>query len=255
VLPKPIKMKKIFLTGGSGLLGKAFLQRASKNEFEITLGMRKQKKEFDQFHWQHFDLEDQEAVLNLSNFDIVLHSDIKGIRKILEAVKRDQVSHLIYMSIVGVESVPVKYFKTKRKVEELIQAQCANYSILRSTQFFKFFEEEVQSKIKNKISIIPNIKYQPIEVDIVADQLIAICQGNPTNGIAEMGGSEIILFSEAIKTYQTLIGNQSLILTIPNFFLGKLGAALTTSNRMETSTTWKKYLNNFKLKNESKNSH
>lgn len=92
------------------------------------------------------------------------------------------------------------------------------------------------------IAFIPNLKYQPIDVDIVANHLVEVCKRNATNSIVEIGGAEIIFFKQAIKTYQNITGNSSTIISIPNALLGKLKAALTTKHQVENSKTWKQYL-------------
>lgn len=246
-------MKKLFITGGTGLLGSAFLKNVPKNLFDITLGSRRQKKELAHYKWKFFDLDASDKELDLQGFDTVLHlasntsdlkanSDITGIKQLIKAIQKGQIKHLIVISIVGVESLPVKYFKTKNKVELLIKEAVVNYSIIRSTQFFEFFEKEIQNKVKLPIAFIPNLKYQPIDVDIVANHLVEVCKSNATNSIVEIGGAEIIFFKQAIKTYQNITGNSSTIISIPNALLGKLKAALTTKHQVENSKTWKQYL-------------
>lgn len=246
-------MKKIFLTGGTGLLGRKFLEEIPEEEFEIVLGKRIVDVSKDHLEQVYFDMEDKDLKLNLKDIDIVVHlasntsdlsatSDILGIQKLLEFVEQYKVEHLVFISIVGVGKVPIKYFKTKYEVEQLIQKKCTKYSILRSTQFLEFFEQEVQKQLRRKIAIIPNLKYQPIETSIVAKRLVEICRGKNTNSIMEIGGSNSLFFHDAIRMYQKWKGNNSLIISIPNFLLGKLGKSLTTKNSILSSKTWREYL-------------
>lgn len=247
-------MKKLFITGGTGLLGQKVLQRLKKSPFEVTLGSRTQTKEFEQFHWIYFELENVDIALNLQGFDIILHlasntadlkakSDLVGTQQLLNIAKRDGVRHFIFISIVGVDTVPVPYFKMKKKVEDLILSSSLPYSILRSTQFYAFLKTEVINKTSRKVTFLPDLQYQPIEVDIVAQKLIDLSLGKPTNAIEEMGGSEVILFSKAIRSYQKLSGNRALIIRIPNVLLGRLGKALTTEQTVKNIQTWEEYLN------------
>lgn len=159
-------MKKLFLTGGTGLLGSAFLKNVPKNLFDITLGLRRQKKELQHFNWKFFDLDVSDKELDLQGFDIVLHlasntsdlkadSDINGIHQLLKSVKKGQVTHLIVISIVGVASLPVKYFKTKHKVELLIKEAGVDYSIIRSTQFFEFLKKKFKIRSNCLLLLFP----------------------------------------------------------------------------------------------------
>ncbi len=66
-------MKRIFLTGSTGLLGREFLEEISKEEFEIILGTRKKNGTDEKFEHQYFNLEDSNSELNLTNIDIIVH--------------------------------------------------------------------------------------------------------------------------------------------------------------------------------------
>ena len=94
-------------------------------------------------------------ILNLANKDIVVHlasnttdlssnADITGIKALLKIVEQNKMEHFVFISIVGVDKVPIKYLKTKFRVEQLIKKHCKKHTILRSTQFLEFFEQEVQ---------------------------------------------------------------------------------------------------------------
>jgi len=244
-------MGKIFLTGSTGLLGTAFLSEITQHNVELLLGNRRtipnckyEQVRFDlERGYENVDLTGVEVVLHLATDILSKDTDLKGIRQLLKLVKEYDVKQLVYVSIVGVDKVPLRYFKTKYQVEQLIEANAMAYTILRSTQFFEFFEKEVQKQAKKKIAIIPNLKYQPIETRLVAKKLVQICMGNSVNSIIEIGGPEVLLFRATIKQYQALMSKKSLLISIPNFLLGELGSALTTQSRSSRSKTWQQYLN------------
>ena len=118
--------KRIFITVTTGLLGKSILNQMDDQHFEITIGSWKKKVDHQKYKWQLFDLDNFNSELNFKEIDIVLHlasnttdlradSDLTGIKQIIKVALRDQLNHLIIISIVGVGKIPVKYFKTKRK--------------------------------------------------------------------------------------------------------------------------------------------
>lgn len=246
-------MKRIFITGATGRLGRELLKVLAAESYIITLGGRKRPEELAQYDWVFFDLENSDNKLNLEGFDIIIHlasnteklsadSDLKGIQKIVKSLENNLHAHLIYVSIVGVEKAPIKYFKTKRKVEEYIIEKCARYSILRSTQFLAFFEDQIKAVIKRKIAIIPNLQYQPIEAAKVAERLVELCKNGPINAIEKRGGSEVVFYKQAIKAYFKTRGLRRLIISIPNVLLGSLGNCLTTEHGIAGSNSWISYL-------------
>jgi uncharacterized protein YbjT (DUF2867 family) len=137
----------------------------------------------------------------------------------------------------------VKYFKTKKKAEKLLENSGLDYSILRATQFHEFFEKEILRQITKSIIVVPNIKYQPIETNVVAKRLIEMTLNSPSNSIVEIGGPETIFFKTAIQRYTEKRNKKPLLFAIPNMLLGKLSSALTTSNIADDSIGWSEYLN------------
>lgn len=249
-------MKNIFLTGASGILGKAFGRSARSRGFNLGLGSRLQTSSLEP--WQFFDLENVSNQLDLRPYDICVHLasttdqlnslyDLQGIEALIAIAKRDGIKHFVFISIVGVEVAPIKYFKTKRKCELVLMNSGLPYSIIRSTQFHEFFEQEIKNKINKKISIVPNLLYQPIDVAMVAQQLVAICSKQPIQGIKEIGGPQQLHFVDAIRAYKKKIGNRHWVISIPSFLLGKLGSVLTTKNQIAHSTSWTDYIENKKL--------
>src|SRR5215210_2773888 len=63
--------------------------------------------------------------------------DVEGTRRLLEAAARAGVSHLVYISIVGIdlaESYP--YYRVKLDAERVVEGSPLPYTILRATQFY-----------------------------------------------------------------------------------------------------------------------
>lgn len=245
----------IFITGCSGVLGKEVMRQLAKLDIPMTIGARSIPKN-NSYPWQYFDLDNDQSPLTFNDCKTILHlasnvqpnadSDLKGIKRLLAIAQKEKVKKIIYISIVGVGTVPLKYFKTKKKVEVLIQNSDLPFSILRATQFHEFFEQEVQKHIEKPLIIIPDLYYQPIETKIVAKELIKCCIEAPTNSILEIGGPEILSYKKCIQHYLKTKIKKSIVISIPNFLLGKLGSALTTKNKIAESSTWYKYLQNKK---------
>ena len=228
-------MKKVLITGATGLLGKSLLKKIDLENFEIIVCSRKKPNNLStDYLWKSFNLE-QPLAIDLSGVDIIFHlasstqnysyqTDVNGTSKLLEIAKKHQVKHFIYISIVGVDQLPVKYFKIKKKVEEVIQQAGISFTILRATQFFEFFEKEVIKYQKLPIAIVPgDILYQPIEVRLVSDKLIEIAKSKPQNKILELGGSEKILLKDALKIWLKKKSKKKVMLNIPFISFREIG--------------------------------
>lgn len=251
---------KILLTGVTGRLGAAMLQNPTLQQQELILASRKQGTKDSSHNWQYFDLSDSNCTLHLSEVSTIIHLasstkkysyalDVKGTARLLDQAKAARIKHFIYISIVGVDQVPVKYFKIKRQTEQLIEQSGLAYTILRATQFFGFFEKELLNYLKLPIGILPSdILYQPIEIQYVVQQLVDLALSDAQNKILELGGSETIRLGEAAKLWLAKKGKHKLLLSIPLALLGKLGramknGALTSPSIEPKSVNWESWLN------------
>ncbi len=60
---------------------------------------------------------------------------VQGTHNLLAAARAAGAPHLVYVSIVGVDRVPVPYYRIKLEVEQLVEASCLPWTVLRATQF------------------------------------------------------------------------------------------------------------------------
>ena len=74
--------------------------------------------------------------------------DVDGTRRLLDAAREAHVSHIVYISIVGIDKVPYAVGKAKLAAEELIQQSGIPWSILRATQFYSILDGLLQFMTK-----------------------------------------------------------------------------------------------------------
>src|SRR4029450_14043188 len=83
-----------------------------------------------------------EAVVGV---DLVMHAatgggtrgkaDARGTRNLLAACREAGTAHFFYISIVGIEKIPLGYYKAKLECERLIEESGVPWSDLRATAF------------------------------------------------------------------------------------------------------------------------
>ena len=61
--------------------------------------------------------------------------DIQAARHLIDAARQAGRPHLVYISIVGVDRVPVGYYKSKLEAERLVEDSGLPWTVLRATQF------------------------------------------------------------------------------------------------------------------------
>ena len=252
--------KKIFITGASGLLGRHMLHLIDPENTTVLTGTRNpEKRRKDPGQWIEFDMDSDLSDLDLGDVDTIYHlasdtrgfkykTEVDGTRMLLERAREFSVKHFVYISIVGIHNVPIKYYKNKLATEALIAQSGLPYTILRATQFHDFIEFQLKNFLRFPIGLLPkNILFQPIDTPLVAKKLLDIGEQTPANRIFDQGGPEILSFGQIAESWLEVQRIKKPILGIPLFLLGKTGRALKqgglTTEKAETgSLTWKEWL-------------
>ena len=100
-----------------------------------------------------------------SPFRKTRQTDVEGTGRLLQAAARSGVSHLVYISIVGIDRVTsYPYYRAKLDAERVIEGSTVPYTILRATQFHDLVLMAVRFLERLPVMVVPNgFPGQPIE--------------------------------------------------------------------------------------------
>ncbi len=150
------------------------------------------------------------------------------------------------MSITGIDKVPFPYYQQKLASENAVKGSGIPYTILRATQFHEFIDQIFSAFLKFPLGILPKkVVSQPIQIEIVADELYQLSLEKPANKTYEIGGLESFSFGQMAKEWQKQTGKKRWILNLPLW--GALGksfrnGSLTTPNIKTESISWSNWL-------------
>lgn len=200
--------------GGSGVLGSAVVKRLQTEATDFLTASRSHIKQgaysrvnqSTDVPWTRVDLVTGEGLAEaLTGIDTVFHLasapgtigrepvEVVITRNLLNALKQSDVKHLIYSSIVGVDTIQYPYYRAKRAAETLIQASRLPYTILRATQFHDLVDFAIGKLMSLPIGFVPKkLLDQPIDVDAVAHNLYQLAQAGPQRHIINLGGPEVL---------------------------------------------------------------
>lgn len=109
----------------------------------------------------------------------------------LEQVGRQAgVQHLVVLSIVGIDSVPMGYYAAKLAHEQAAIDGRLPVTILRATQFYEFAGQMIAWSREGSTARIPNFHVQPVAARTVGQVLAELAGDTPRGRVRDLAGPE-----------------------------------------------------------------
>jgi uncharacterized protein YbjT (DUF2867 family) len=176
-------------------------------------------------------------------------------RNLVQAASRAGVHHLVYISVVGADRVPMVggidramfgYFGTKHAAERVV-AECGlPWSTLRATQFHDLILTVARQMARLPVLPVPSgTRFQPIDAGEVADRLVELALGSPGGLVPYFAGPRIYGVDELLRTYLRARGMERTM--VPVWVPGEAAKALRAGanlapDRAVGRRTWEEFL-------------
>lgn len=209
--------------------------------------------------WAQADLRDAASLATaVAGVDAVVHAassalrdhgpvDVDGTRRLADAARAAGVRHFVYVSIVGVDRIPLSYFRAKHEAEQVVAASGVPYSLLRATQFHSLLARPLEALGRLPVRLVPaGFRFQPVASSEVADRLAAIVEQEPAGRLPDFGGPEVRTTTDLARAWARVRGRRVLIVPVP--LPGAGAAALRAGwnlcpDHAAGRITWEEYLN------------
>lgn len=144
---------------------------------------------------------------------------------LLAAEQAAGVRHHVALSVVGTAELAEQsgYFKAKLLQENLIGDGPIPYTIVHATQFFEFLATLADSATVEGAVRLPAAYFQPMAAADVARGVAHAALGEPRNGIVEIGGPEMVLLPDLIRTALTARRDTRAVVADPNALYWGIG--------------------------------
>jgi uncharacterized protein YbjT (DUF2867 family) len=160
--------------------------------------------------------------------------DVAGTRRLVEAVDRGRLQHLVYISIVGVDRVPYGYYRAKFAAEQVLLASGLPVTLLRVTQFHDFVDFLLDSARRGPVLPVPmGWRARPVDVGEVAEHVTQVCAAPPTRGVVEFGGPEELSAADLARAWAGARAPGTHVVATP--VPGKLSAAFRDGAALPTT--------------------
>jgi uncharacterized protein YbjT (DUF2867 family) len=176
-------------------------------------------------------------------------------RSLVRAASRAGAPHLVYISVVGADRIPVAsridramfgYFASKRAAERVIEVSGLPFTTLRATQFHELILMVAQQMAKLPVVPLPSgFRVQPVEADEVAARLAELTLGEPAGLVPDIGGPRVYDASDLLRGYLRATGQRRPI--VPIRLPGKAAAAFRAGGNLAPEQavghrTWEDFL-------------
>src|SRR5918994_6106403 len=191
---------EILVTGGSGILGSKVAERLRLAGIEPCVLSRGDRP--GTVRGNLLTGEGLEAAVR--GADTIVHcasspfrkarrTDVGGTERLLESASMAGVSHVVYVSIVGIDRAQsYPYYRVKLETERLVEDWPIPHTILRATQFYELVLMAVRALARLPVGPGPKgLLGQPIDSREVADRMVELALSRPAGRVEDVGGPEV----------------------------------------------------------------
>jgi uncharacterized protein YbjT (DUF2867 family) len=216
------RIMKIVVIGGSGLIGSQVVRALNEQGHEAVAASPSSGVNALTGDGLDEALRGADVVVDVSNspsFEdaAVLNFFETSTGNLLSAEATAGVRHHVALSVVGADRADQSgYMRAKVAQERLIEDSQVPYTIVRATQFFEFVGAIADEATDGTTIRLSPAFIQPMAASDVAAAVVTAAEGEPVNGIVEVGGPEKFRFEEFIRGYLQSTADTREVTSDPN---------------------------------------
>ena len=252
----------LLVTGGTGTLGRLVVPRLREAGCHVRVLSRHSHESGDGVEFMTGDLATGEGLEGaVDGVGTIVHcagsskGDEDKTRNLVRAASRGGAQHLVYISVVGAERIPVVsgvdrtmfgYFASKRAAEKVVADSGLPWTTLRATQFHDLMLMVARQLAKLPVIPVPaGFRFQPVDAGEVAARLVELSLGKPSGLVPDLAGPRVYGVAELLRGYLRASHRHRLIL--PVRLPGKAARALRAGanlapERAAGHRTWEDFL-------------
>ena len=245
---------EVLVTGGTGVLGRRVVERLGSTGIGARVLSRSGRYgtyKGDLLTGEGLDLvvHGVDAIIHCASspFRKAYQIDVEGTERLLEAPARAGVSHVVYISIVGIDlASSYPYYRTKLEAERVVEGSPVPHTILRATQFYDLVPGAIRFLNRLPVMMVPKgFLGQPIDAGEVADHLVELALSEPAGRAQDIGGPEVRTLTDTVRGYFEVMGRRRKVFEVP--LPGKTAravreGALTCPDEAYGKIRWEEFL-------------
>ena len=222
---------RILVTGGTGTLGRHVVPRLRNAGCPVRVLSRNAHEAADGIEYVTGDLLKNEGIqAAVDGAGIIVHcaggrkGDDEATRNLAAAASRAGARHLVYISVVGADRIPVVsgadramfgYFGFKLAAERVITGSGVPWTTLRATQFHDLSLTVAEQLAKLPAIPVPaGVRFQPVDTGEVAARLVELALGAPAGLVPDMAGPRVYTMADLLREYLRARGKRRLLVPV-----------------------------------------
>jgi uncharacterized protein YbjT (DUF2867 family) len=250
-----VAAKRILVTGGTGMLGGHIVPSLVSQGHDVRVLTRTKRAAQPGIDYVVGDLVQGVGVDEaVAGVDTILHlaggpkDDDKGTQNLVDAtVRAGGAQHIVYISVVGADKLPLGYFKAKAASERIVAESGVPHTTLRAAQCHEFVADLGEKMVKLPVLPVPSvIRFQPVAGAEVGARLVELTLGPPAGRVPDIAGPTTYPMADLVRSYLAALGKKRWIVPAP--LPGKAGQAyrdgdnLTNGGAQIGRQTWEEFL-------------
>lgn len=221
----------ILITGGTGTLGRQVVPLLRAAGRDVRVLSRHGREPGDGVEYLAGDLFEGKGIAPaLDGVETVLHlaggpkGDEVATRNLVEDASRAGVQHLVYISVIGADGVPLGWFGSKLAAERAVADSGVPWTTLRAAQFHDLVLTMLQKMVKLPVIPVPGgLRFQPVDSGEVAARLVELTLAAPAGLVPDLPGPTVYGMADLMRGYLQATGRHRLMM--PVRMPGKAGRA------------------------------
>ena len=217
--------REVLVTGATGTLGRKLVGAATAAGHHVRAMSRRSHVGYTGVHWSQGDLLANTGVdAAVDGVDVVVHcatqgtgdKDVTSTENLITAARKAGVAHIVYVSIVGIDRIPLPYYKTKLRVERTLATSGVGHTVLRATQFHDLIKMSFSiQRFSPLLWTLRGVRFQPIDTRDVTERLVELIDRDPAGRVADIGGPAVHTHAELARMYLDARGGRRPVIEAP----------------------------------------
>lgn len=245
-------MSMILVTGGTGTLGSQATPLLRDAGHQVRVLSRHNRESGDGIEYVTGDLLKNEGIeAAVNGAEIILHlaggpkGDEQATQNLVRAASGAGVRHLVYISVIGADRIPLGYFRNKLGGERAVAESGLPWTTLRAAQFHDLVLTLMRAMAKLPVIPAPGeLRFQPVDSSEVAARLVELTLDEPAGLVPDLAGPNVYGMAELVRGYLRAHGKRRLLM--PVRIPGKAGRAYRDGANLSFAgvgeRTWEEFL-------------